>query len=65
MSTPIRTLRELADEVQELIDSTGKHVYAEDLQDVLDRVVLEDVHRAGIDDARAPGSTGPDGGDRE
>jgi hypothetical protein len=27
--------------VQELIDSTGKHVYAEDLQEALDRVVGE------------------------
>jgi hypothetical protein len=40
MTTPIRTLHELVDELQDLIDSTGKHVYAEDLQDVLDRVVL-------------------------
>jgi hypothetical protein len=40
--TPIRTLRELVDVVQELIDSTGKHVYAEDLQEALDRVETVD-----------------------
>ncbi len=38
MSTPIRTLAELVEVVQGLIDSTGKHVYAEDLQEALDRV---------------------------
>jgi hypothetical protein len=38
MDAPIRTLRELVDVVQALIDSTGKHVYAEDLQAALHRV---------------------------
>ena len=35
---PIRTLPDLVAAIQEHIDSTGKHVYAEDLQATLDRV---------------------------
>lgn len=42
MNPPIRTVRELVDAVQALIDSTGKNVYAEDLQAVIDRVELDD-----------------------
>jgi hypothetical protein len=40
--TPIRTIADLVDEVQGLIDATGKHVLADDLQAVIDRVPLTD-----------------------
>lgn len=39
MSEPIRTMGDLTDQIQDLIDSTGKHVDADDLQSLLDRVV--------------------------
>ncbi len=39
---PIRTLRELVDAVQDLVDATGKHVNADALQAVLDRVEDDD-----------------------
>lgn len=40
IDTPIRTLTELVDELQDLIDAGGKRVYADDLRDVLVRVDL-------------------------
>lgn len=38
IDTPIRTLSHLADAIDDLISSRGKHVYADDLRDVLVRV---------------------------
>ncbi len=41
MAKLIRTLRELEQAIQDLIDSSGKRVHVGDLEDVLDRVVTD------------------------